>query len=197
MTGTSVRGASRGRVSPASARTGSCGRERPTLRGPCGHHTCPRSHTSTAGEAAPALRLPGLPAPTVVPPGLRGLPRLQLPHLWVLCWLPGPHFRPPPRAVSCFTLQSRGEQSIWGWTQPGPPSSEWKPVEGTVTSRRPGESGPVIRPRQVRRGESASLSALSLGFWHFGKMPTTMIPAWAPWSGCSAAPADPGCESAG
>ncbi|XP_038288692.1 nascent polypeptide-associated complex subunit alpha, muscle-specific form-like isoform X1 [Canis lupus familiaris] len=89
----------------------------------------------------------------------------------------GAPFPPPPRADSCFTLQSLGEQSIWGWTQPGPDSSEWKPAEGTATSQRPGESGPI--PQAVG---SAPASAEPSVQWAPRSGPA-LGPRRSPWEG--------------
>lgn len=40
-------------VSLVAPRKGNCSQERPTLWGPCGHHTCPQTHTNTTEEGAP------------------------------------------------------------------------------------------------------------------------------------------------
>lgn len=59
-------------VSPAAARKGNCSQERPTLQGPCGHHTCPQTHTDTTEEGAPppSSFLGSFSTPTLTPPDL-------------------------------------------------------------------------------------------------------------------------------
>ncbi|XP_038288693.1 uncharacterized protein LOC119865455 isoform X2 [Canis lupus familiaris] len=184
MTGTSV-GRAGARVSPASARTGSCGRERPTLRGPCGHHTCPRSHTSTAGEAAPALRLPGLPAPTAAPPGLRGLPRLQLPRLWVLCWFPGPHFRPRPGQTHVLLCRVLGSRASGGGRSLGPipPSGNQRRAQRPHSD--PGNLDPFRKPWDLpppaRSHPCSGRPAPALPWVHAGLRGKVVVPA-APWT---------------
>lgn len=60
------------RVNPSSARKGNCSQERPTLRGPCGRHACPQTHTNTTEEGAPVPSgfLDLFSAPTLPPPDL-------------------------------------------------------------------------------------------------------------------------------